>query len=114
MPPRKTSSKLRDLFVNTPGTLSSSVDFMSNHHSKLAKELPKPNFLGGLQDVDEAHIPEPSPEDRGNAVLDAVKAFALATAINMTIAGVGIWSLKSYLGATDVSAFSLGVYSNIG
>ena len=105
LPPRRTSSRLRALFENTPTPAAIiPLDFVSNQHSALAKELPKPNLLlGSLVDAEEANIPEPAPEDKANALLDAIKAFALATTITLGSAGAGVYLLSRYLGANDVS-----------
>ncbi|KAK9900035.1 hypothetical protein P389DRAFT_7000 [Cystobasidium minutum MCA 4210] len=107
LPPRRTSSRLRALFQSTPTPATiSSLDFMSNQHSALAKELPKPNILGGgLVDPEEANIPEPAPEDKVNALLDAIKAFTLATTITLGTTGAGIYLLSRYLGANDIPTF---------
>lgn len=81
------------------------MNFVANQHVPWKKELPTPSvFGGGLVDPEEAAIPEPAPEDKVNAALDAVKAFMLATTITVGSAAAGVYFLSQYLGASDVGS----------
>jgi hypothetical protein len=113
-PPRKSSSRLRHLFQTSPAPVTTSLDFVANQHAPWKKELPKPNLLGSMVDTEDASIPEPAPEDKVNALLDAVKAFTLATTITVGSSAAGVFFLSQYLGATDVSLASLTLIEHNG
>lgn len=102
-PPRRSSSRLRQLFQTSPAPISP-LNFVANEHVPWKKELPTPILVGAMVDAEEAAIPEPAPEDKANALLDAIKAFALATTITVGSAAAGVYFLSRYLGADDVRA----------
>lgn len=60
-----------------------------------------------MVDAEEASEPEPKPEDKANALLDAVKAFTLATTITVGSAAAGVYFLTRYLGADDVRFYCM-------
>ena len=99
-PPRRSSSRLRHLFQTSPAP-STPLNFLANEHAPWKKELPTPTLVESMVDAEEVG-PEPAPEDKANALLDAIKAFTLATTITVGTAAAGVYFLTRYLGADDV------------